>query len=129
MAAQQPPVCPHPKAAGEGQLPGEFHGLCGSCVAAIAERLREQGIHVAFTQQEAVGRPVTGRLAGWWHGRWTGTGKGARSDAQHLQRLPARAPERARNAGRKLAGKVITAQGSPAWTRARRIFSSVIPSA
>ncbi len=53
---------------------------------------------------------MTGRLAEWWHGRWTGTGKAARSGAQHLHRLAARAPERARNAGRKLAGQVITVQ-------------------
>ena len=110
MAGQRAPGCPHPKAAGEGQLPGEFHGLCGSCAAAVAERLEERGIHVAFTQQGAGARPVTGRLAAWWHGRWTGTGKAARSGAQHLHRLAARAPERARNAGRKLAGQVITVQ-------------------
>ena len=110
MAGQRAPGCPHPKAAGEGQLPGEFYGLCGSCVAAAADRLREQGIHVAFTQHGAGDRPVTGRLAAWWHGRWTSTGKAARSGAQHLQRLAARAPEPARNAGRKLAGQVITVQ-------------------
>jgi hypothetical protein len=110
MAGQRAPGCPHPKAPGEGQLPGEFHGLCGQCAAAVADRLREQGILVAFTQQAAGSRPVTGRLAEWWHGRWTGTGKAARSGAQHLHRLAARAPERARNAGRKLAGQVITVQ-------------------
>jgi hypothetical protein len=110
MAGQRAPGCPHPKAAAEGQLPGEFHGLCGSCVVAVADRLREQGIHVAFTQQAAGDRSATGRLAAWWHGRWTSTGKAARSGAQHLQRLAARAPEPARNAGRKLAGQVITVQ-------------------
>jgi hypothetical protein len=110
MATKKAPGCPHPKAPGEGQLPGEFHGLCGSCVTAVADRLREQGIHVAFTQHRASSRPVTGRLAAWWHGTWTSTGKRARSGAQHLQRLAAWAPERARNAGRKLAGQVITIQ-------------------
>ena len=110
MAGQRAPGCEHPKAAGEGQLPGEFHGLCGQCVTAVAERLRAQGIHVAFTQHGAVGHPATGRLAAWWHGRWTSTGKTARSGAQHLQRLAASAPERTRNAGRKLASQVITIQ-------------------
>jgi hypothetical protein len=110
MTGKRAPGCPHPKAPGEGQLPGEFHGLCGQCVTAVAERLRAQGIHVAFTQHGAVGHPATGRLAAWWHGRWTSTGKAARSGTQYLQRLAAWAPERARNAGRKLAGKVITAQ-------------------
>ena len=108
--AKRGPGCPHPKGPGEGQRPGEFRGLCGSCVTAVADRLREQGIHVAFTQHGAGDRPVTGRLAAWWHGRWTSTGKTARSGAQHLQRLAAWAPERARNAGRKLAGQVITIQ-------------------
>ncbi len=110
MAGKKAPGCPHPKAAGEGQLPGEFHGLCANCVTAVADRLREQGIHVAFTQQAAGDRSATCRLAAWWHGTWTSTGKRARSGAQHLQRLAAQAPERARNAGRKLAGKVITVQ-------------------
>ncbi len=110
MATKRPPGCPHPKAPGEGQLPGEFHGLCGSCVTAVADRLRAQGIHVAFTQHGAGDRSATGRLAAWWHGRWTSTGKAVRSGTQHLQRLAAQAPERARNAGRKLAGKVITIQ-------------------
>ncbi len=50
------------------------------------------------------------RLTMWWHGRWTSTGEAARSGAQHMQRLAAQAPARARNAGRKLAGKVITIQ-------------------
>jgi hypothetical protein len=112
MATKRPPGCPHPKGPGEGQLPGEFHGLCANCVTAVADRLRAQGIHVAFTQHGASSRPVTGRLAGWWHGTWTSTGKAARSGAQHLQRLAAQAPERARNAGRKLAGQVITIQES-----------------
>ncbi len=49
MPGTRAPGCEHPKAAGEGQLPGEFHGLCGQCVAALADRLRQQGIHVAFT--------------------------------------------------------------------------------
>ena len=111
MAGKKAPGCPHPKGPGEGQLPGEFHGLCGHCVTAAADRLRAQGIHVAFTQHGASSRPVTGRLAGWWHGTWTSTGKAARSGAQHLQRLAARAPERTRNAGRKLAARVITVQG------------------
>ncbi len=110
MAGKQPPGCPHPKAAGEGQLPGEFHGLCGQCVGAVAQRLRAQGIHVAFTQQGAGSRSVTGQLAGWWHGRRVSTGKAARSGAQQLQGLAARAPERARNAGRMLAGQVIPIQ-------------------
>jgi len=108
--AKRGPGCPHPKGPGEGQRPGEFRGLCGSCVTAVADRLREQGIHVAFTQHGAGDRPVTGRLAAWWHGRWTSTGKTARSGAQHLQRLAAQAPERARNAGRNLPGQVITVQ-------------------
>ena len=89
MATKRAPGCPHPKGPGEGQRPGEFHGLCGSCVTAVADRLREQGIHVAFTQHGAGDRPVTGRLAAWWHGRWTSTGKAARSGTQHLQRLAA----------------------------------------
>jgi hypothetical protein len=112
MTGKKAPGCPHPKAAGEGKLPGEFHGLCANCVTAVADRLRAQGIHVAFTQHGASSRPVTGRLAAWWHGRWTSTGKAARSGAQHLQRLAAQAPERARNAGRKLAGQVIMIQES-----------------
>jgi hypothetical protein len=129
MAGQQVPGCPHPKAAGEGQLPGEFHGLCGSCVAVVADRLSQRGIHAAFTQQGAGDRSATGRLVAWWHGHWTSTGKTARAGAQHLQRLAARAPERARNAGRKLAGKVITIQEIAGLDQAERIFSSVIPSA
>ncbi len=112
MASKRAPGCPHPKGPGEGKLPGEFHGLCGSCVVAVADRLREQGIHVAFTQHGAGDRSATGRLAAWRHGRWTSTGKTARSGVQHLQRLAAQAPERARNAGRKLAGQVITVQES-----------------
>jgi hypothetical protein len=110
MTGQRAPGCPHPKGPGEGQLPGEFHGLCSHCVGIVADRLSEQGIHVAFTRQRAAGQPATGRLAEWWHGHWTSTGKAARSGAQHLQRLAAQAPERARNAGRKLAGQVITVQ-------------------
>jgi len=110
MATKKAPGCPHPKAPGEGQLPGEFHGLCANCVTAAADRLRAQGIHVAFTQHAAGDRSATGRMAAWWHGRWTSTGKAARSGAQHLQRIAGQAPELARNAGRKLAGKVITIQ-------------------
>ncbi len=41
--------CDHPKKPGEGQWPGEFHGLASHCVSARADQLRQQGILVAFT--------------------------------------------------------------------------------
>ncbi len=92
MAGKKAPGCPHPKGPGEGQLPGEFHGLCGSCVIAVADRLREQGIHVAFTQH---GASSLQRPAGWPRG---GT---ARGRAPGRQPAPARSTCSASPPGRR----------------------------
>ncbi len=55
---------------------------------------------------------MTGRISGWWHGHWSHMITTARTGAQHARRLAAQAPEKAFQAGRKLAGKVIDIQKS-----------------